>query len=801
MRRLIVSLMMLILMFAAECFGANSTMYVCTNAGGDYLADGNDSTGNGTLATPYARISKAMANHTSSSGETVTILVKGGDTLATDYLDFDNGSSKHNGINFIIESYDGTTKYTAQASNDSYLLLFRSNVTSGSVTIRDMIFSNSVAWFESFAFGANGGMNLTVEDSNITSSANVGLCFYFAPNTTADPARNLTISNSTLLAGSSGIYCEGAAGDMTISNSTLTSTNTAGKTIWFVAGRVKSLTITDSSIIADKTTGGFGIMQQDSTSACNSIRIRNTKIDGYTGVTLMNHIQLCEFDKCDIDGVGGPAFIFDFDDPDIKNVKITNNTLDSVSSTAFYSYADNVELKNNVMHGGSHTCTLSSNYCHVYDNISVGGGALYDFGNYNKVHNNTFIGSASGNSSTVITGNAVGVGPCAKGGQFYNNIVVCRNSGQAFDDYDEYCGLDSAGRNREITLTETVANTTWNATGTIMNGKGSTWATAGAKRVSVGDIVRVKAGTNVITGDYYVKSISLATRITLQYGIGASPSSVTYSIIVNDAIDCYVNYNCYYQTGSGYLARLTADATMCNTIAAMRSAWNGWNIPYGTVNDSNSISANPKFVDMDAEDFNLMADSPCINAADNGGAMGAKPGPVPPSTVSITGYIKNECNLPIEGVLVAADNGGGQDTTDMNGFYEVWVDYKWSGMVTPSREHYTFDPNWISCVDVPANEQNQNYIADNIYDLDCDEIIGLGDLAVMCENWLMTGPGIPGDLVPDETINFLDFAELANAAANDPPQPFLSQRQPTAPRLPPLRISPSMPLRLTATAL
>ena len=53
--------------------------------------------------------------------------------------------------------------------------------------------------------------------------------------------------------------------------------------------------------------------------------------------------------------------------------------------------------------------------------------------------------------------------------------------------------------------------------------------------------------------------------------------------------------------------------------------------------------------------------------------------------------------------------------------------------------------------------QDQNYIADNIYDLDCNDAIRLGDFVVMFDNWLMTGPGIPGDFVPDEIINFLDF--------------------------------------------
>jgi len=127
-------------------------------------------------------------------------------------------------------------------------------------------------------------------------------------------------------------------------------------------------------------------------------------------------------------------------------------------------------------------------------------------------------------------------------------------------------------------------------------------------------------------------------------------------------------------------------------------------------------------------------------------------------TFRIIGHIQNECNVPIEGVAVDADNGGGSAVTDANGFYEVWVGYGWSGEVTPGRKHYTFEPNWISYVDVLADLADQNYVALNIYDLDCDGAIGLGDLAVLAENWLVAGPGILGDFNADEFVDFIDFA-------------------------------------------
>jgi hypothetical protein len=126
----------------------------------------------------------------------------------------------------------------------------------------------------------------------------------------------------------------------------------------------------------------------------------------------------------------------------------------------------------------------------------------------------------------------------------------------------------------------------------------------------------------------------------------------------------------------------------------------------------------------------------------------------------ISGYIKNECDVPIEGVLVDANNGGDEDTTDVNGFYEVWVDSAWSGVVTPTKAHYTFDPNWMSYVNVPADQPDQNYVADNIYDLDCDGSIGWGDVAVMAYNWLDSGAG---DVDNSGHVDFFDQAQLGLA--------------------------------------
>ncbi len=130
----------------------------------------------------------------------------------------------------------------------------------------------------------------------------------------------------------------------------------------------------------------------------------------------------------------------------------------------------------------------------------------------------------------------------------------------------------------------------------------------------------------------------------------------------------------------------------------------------------------------------------------------------------ITGSIKNYCDAPIKNVFVDANNGAASYISDVNGHYEIWIDSNWSGTITPSKAHYTFDPNDRSYTNVLGDITNHDYLADDIYDLDCDGSIGLEDVNVISENWLSVGEFIPGDLYKDDanTVNFFDFADFAS---------------------------------------
>jgi len=53
----------------------------------------------------------------------------------------------------------------------------------------------------------------------------------------------------------------------------------------------------------------------------------------------------------------------------------------------------------------------------------------------------------------------------------------------------------------------------------------------------------------------------------------------------------------------------------------------------------------------------------------------------------------------------------GDPITDARGFYAARVEYGWTGVVTPVKEGYTFDPPEMTYVDLTADQTNGNYMS------------------------------------------------------------------------------------------
>ncbi|MHC5184538.1 MAG: InlB B-repeat-containing protein, partial [Planctomycetota bacterium] len=127
--------------------------------------------------------------------------------------------------------------------------------------------------------------------------------------------------------------------------------------------------------------------------------------------------------------------------------------------------------------------------------------------------------------------------------------------------------------------------------------------------------------------------------------------------------------------------------------------------------------------------------------------------------VTISGQILNPVGASLPGVMLRADNGGGQAFTDPNGHYELVVDYGWSGIVEPNAVGYVFDPNTLNYVNVVSDTAG-DYTVRHIADLVPDGFIDGYDLQVFCQRWL--AEVLPSDDIDvDGRMNLKDFSILA----------------------------------------
>ena len=132
----------------------------------------------------------------------------------------------------------------------------------------------------------------------------------------------------------------------------------------------------------------------------------------------------------------------------------------------------------------------------------------------------------------------------------------------------------------------------------------------------------------------------------------------------------------------------------------------------------------------------------------------------PAKMLIVTGHIRDPRGVPIEGVLVDPNNGAVADTTDVNGFYELWVDYNWSGTVTPQKQGYYFDPNEVYA-NVVNDHTGVDFMGIRNEDLNIDGFIDELDFLYIAEYWLQPNPP-NGDFFEDDFMNFLDFVKLAD---------------------------------------
>ena len=79
--------------------------------------------------------------------------------------------------------------------------------------------------------------------------------------------------------------------------------------------------------------------------------------------------------------------------------------------------------------------------------------------------------------------------------------------------------------------------------------------------------------------------------------------------------------------------------------------------------------------------------------------------------MKISGKIADEKGEPVSDIYVLAEPDGATTTTNVSGEYELEVDYRWRGKITPQREGYSFRMSSRSYPSVTRDQTNQNFTA------------------------------------------------------------------------------------------
>jgi len=115
--------------------------------------------------------------------------------------------------------------------------------------------------------------------------------------------------------------------------------------------------------------------------------------------------------------------------------------------------------------------------------------------------------------------------------------------------------------------------------------------------------------------------------------------------------------------------------------------------------------------------------------------------------LEISGSVKTEGDVGIEGVTIAFSGGEGEATTDADGNYSHSVGYGWSGTATPSKAGYGFSPSSREYTELISDQADEDYT---------------GFIVHVISGFIRNGGG---DGIEDVTITFSnDGGEVLTAA-------------------------------------
>ena len=135
-----------------------------------------------------------------------------------------------------------------------------------------------------------------------------------------------------------------------------------------------------------------------------------------------------------------------------------------------------------------------------------------------------------------------------------------------------------------------------------------------------------------------------------------------------------------------------------------------------------------------------------------------------PESVLLSGHILTWAGAPLGSVALSRSDGGDGCTSDAQGYYECTVPHGWTGVITPCKDGWLFDPPSTSYDGVTEPQENQNYAGTLIYDIDppdCgDDFVGPGDFSRFVPCWQHAVP--PADERCDfDCTGFIDEGDFS----------------------------------------
>jgi len=93
---------------------------------------------------------------------------------------------------------------------------------------------------------------------------------------------------------------------------------------------------------------------------------------------------------------------------------------------------------------------------------------------------------------------------------------------------------------------------------------------------------------------------------------------------------------------------------------------------------------------------------------------------------TISGFVKTEGGIELEGVTITFSDEEGTATTGSDGGYSHLVSFGWSGTATPSKTGHIFSPSSITYTSLTSDQTDQDYTATVVYTISGSVKIGDG---------------------------------------------------------------------------